>query len=200
MAGVSTSRTRAVALVAAIALAAAALAVLLASSAPRAIGASAQARDCPNADATVPKASKGEMRRAVGCLIARERAKRERHRVGPNRALKRVAQKHSAKMVESNCFEHQCPGEAKLAKRIEKSGYVGPGDRYGYGEITGCGRDPRTMVEEWMKNRVARRTILGRKFRHVGIGVVKGAPEVADGCQTQDLYATYTVLFAWRRG
>lgn len=199
MAGTQIGRTIRLGALVAAGLVAAAVAGMLATATPDAAGAS-QVRACPNADTQVPDASKGEMRRAVGCLIARERAKRDRHRVKANRALKRVAQKHSAKMVESNCFEHQCPGEPKLAKRVEKSGYVGPGDRYGYGEITGCARDPRTMVEEWMAAPVARRTILGRKFRHVGIGVVKGAPEVANGCEIQNLYATYTVLFAWRRG
>lgn len=175
------------------------LGVLVASDPGRASAESAQ-RACPNADEPPTEASKGEMRRAVACLIKRERARKDRRKVDPNRALKRVAQKHTKKMVESNCFDHRCKGEGSLESRIERSGYVGPGDRYGYGEITGCARDPRTMVEEWMATRVARKTILERRFRHVGIGVVKGAPEVAEGCDVRGLYATYTVLFAWRRG
>jgi uncharacterized protein YkwD len=199
MAGTSKSRRFALAATAALALLASAVALLVTAT-PNPAGAEPRLRACPNADTPVPEASKGEMRRAVGCLIARERAKRDRRKARPNPALKRVAQKHSAKMVRSNCFEHQCPGEAPLGTRIEKSGYVGPGDRYGYGEITGCGPSPRTMVEQWMDTRVARKTLLGRRFRHVGIGVVKKAPKVAEGCETPELYATYTVLFAWRRG
>lgn len=200
MAGTSSSRKIMLGAAAAAALVALAWLGTLVASDPGRASAESAARACPNADEPPATASKGEMRRAVGCLIKRERAKKDRRKVRPNRALKRVAQKHTKKMVESNCFDHQCKGEASLESRIERSGYVGPGDRYGYGEITGCGPSPRTMVEQWMETRVARKTILRRGFRHVGIGVVKGAPGVADCNEDPRLYATYTVLFAWRRG
>lgn len=177
----------------------AALALVWGSSPPRA-GAEAAARACANADTPPAEATRSEMRRAVACLIRRERVARERRAVTPNRALRRIAQRHSATMVKTNCFEHRCPGEASLPRRIERSGYVGPGDRYGYGEITGCALTPRKMVAEWMDTTVARRTILKRRFRDLGVGVVREAPEVAQGCDTPGFYATYTALFAWRRG
>lgn len=171
---------------------------LLATGSPDRAGAAARA--CANADSPPASTTGREMRRAVKCLIDRKRAKRERRAVRSNRPLKSIAQKHTARMVRTNCFEHQCNGEAPLSDRIERSDYVGPGDRYGYGEVIGCAPSPRSMVEQWMDKPIARGTILERRFRHVGIGVVKGAPGVADGCETQQLYATYTVLFAWRRG
>lgn len=200
MAGTLPNRRFALAAALGAALVALVCLALFATSGAERADAEAAARVCANADASPADASKGELRQAVGCLLAKERAKRDRKRARPNAALKRVAQKHTVKMIETNCFEHQCKGEASLQKRIERSGYVGPGDRYGYGEITGCGPSPRTMVEQWMDKTVARKTILDRSFRHLGIGVAKGAPKVAEGCKVRNLYATYTVLFAWRRG
>lgn len=200
MAGTLSNRRFALAAAVGAALVAVVFLALFAMSGAERADAEAAARACANADTPTADASKGELRQAVGCLLAKERAKRDRKRARPNAALRSVAQKHTRKMLETNCFDHQCAGEASLQKRIERSGYVGPGDRYGYGEITGCGPSPRTMVEQWMDKPVARKTILDRSFRHLGIGVAKGAPKVAEGCAGRDLYATYTILFAWRRG
>jgi uncharacterized protein YkwD len=155
---------------------------------------------CANADASPAEATPGELRRAVKCLVSRARARRDRPTVRPQRPLKRIAQRHTKVMIERNCFVHRCPGEAPLEKRIANSDYVEPGDRFGYGEVLGCAPSPRTMVEQWMAERVSRRTILDPAFRHVGVGGVEGAPAVAEQCRPRELYATFTVLFAWRRG
>lgn len=173
---------------------------LLASPAPDRAGAVAAQRACANADSPPPAVTRSEMRKALACLLRRERAQRDRKRVKPNAALNRVAQKHTRKMVKQNCFRHQCKGEDPLGKRIEDSGYLKPGDRYGFGQILGCATTPRKMVEQWMRKRAARRTILDRSFRHLGVGAVKGAPKVVESCQVPNAYATYTALFAWRRG
>ena len=47
-----------------------------------------------------------------------------------------------------------------------------------------------------MDSRYHRRNILGKKFRHVGVGVGKGAPT---SCGNDRGNATYTVIFAWRK-
>ena len=158
--------------------------------------------DCgPYADATVGEATPRQLRKALGCLINAEREARDRRRLRGNRHLGRLARRHTKVMLEQDCFEHQCAGERTLRRRIESSGYLEPGMRYGYGENLGCSRTPAGMIGAWMKNTYHRRNILGRRFRHFGIGGKRGAPyPKGEGeCSPERRYMTYTVIFGWRK-
>lgn len=183
---------------AALALLAIALLGLLAMRDGSRADAAAARAACANADAGANEATRKELRAAITCLIQRERARRDRPRLRKQRPLQRVAQRHTKVMLETGCFEHRCPGEAPLQKRIERSGYLEPGDRYGYAEVTGCSTRPKAMMEKWLGQRFHRRNLLKRSFRHVGVGVGKGAPEDSN-CDSPVPYATYTVILAWRR-
>jgi uncharacterized protein YkwD len=185
----------------AVALAALACAVLLSASAP---DARAEGTDCgPHVDSTPDEATIRELRRALACLINAERAERDRKKLRPNAELARVAKRHTKVMLAEQCFKHECPGERSLKKRIETSGYLEPGQRYGYGENLGCSTTPANMLEAWMTSasRFHKKNILDRKFRHIGIGAKQGTPypRGSDQCTPGRDYVTYTVIFGWRK-
>jgi uncharacterized protein YkwD len=175
--------------------------LLLSASAP---DARAEGTDCgPHVDSTPGEATIRELRRALGCLINAERAERDRNKLRPNADLARVAKRHTKVMLAEQCFKHECPGERPLKKRIETSGYLEPGERYGYGENLGCSTTPANMVEAWMTSasQFHKKNILDRKFRHIGIGAKQGTPypRGSDQCRPGRHYVTYTVIFGWRK-
>ena len=191
--------TRGLGRVAAIACVAGLLALALAASSSPAVA--VDGTDCRHAEDSIGDATLGQLRKAVRCLINVERTERDRRPLRVNDELTLIAKRHTRVMLEENCFEHECPGERPLRKRIETSGYVKPGERYGYGENLGCSQTPKGMVDAWMNsaNRYHRRNILDRQFRHFGIGAARGAPGAAgEGCAVART-VTYTVIFGWRR-
>ena len=180
------------------ALMALALALLIS---PPGLDANALGGGCAHADATPDQASSKQLRKALACLINRERADRNRVRVRPNADLAGIARRHTKVMVKENCFKHECPGERPLKKRIESSGYIKGGGRYGYGENLGCSRTPALMIEAWMTSSFHRKNIVDRRFRHLGIGAKNGSPypRGANLCRPGKDYMTYTAIFAWRK-
>jgi uncharacterized protein YkwD len=158
--------------------------------------------DCgPYANSTIRDATPRQLRRALGCLINNERSARDKRRLRGNPDLGRLARKHTKVMVETDCFQHQCEGERPLRNRIENSGYLKPGMRYGYGQNLGCSRTPAGMVSAWMQNDFHRRNILNRRFRHFGIGAKRRSPypKGEGDCSPERRFVTYTVIFGWRK-
>lgn len=159
--------------------------------------AAAERRGCAHAGASANEATRAQLERAMHCLINRVRAKRDRRKLKSNPALRGVARRHTRVMIETECLGHECPGERPLRERIEQSGYLTPGDRYGFGENTGYGETPADVFEAWMGTGFHRSNMLGRRYRHVGIGARRGTPDrpcpYTDGC------ITYTAIFAWRK-
>jgi uncharacterized protein YkwD len=179
----------------------AALCFALLASTP-ALDASARGTDCgPNVNSVPGEATTKQFKQALRCLINVERASRDRRKVRNNRALAGIAHRHTKVMVGQDCFEHQCSGEAPLPTRIERSDYLQPGMRYGYGENLGCSRTPAAMMRAWMGNRFHRSNILKRKFRHIGVGGKRGTPYPpgSENCMPGRKYVTYTVIFGWRK-
>lgn len=158
----------------------------------------AQAGGCANANAMPGEASAKQLGRSVLCLVNRERKKADKKPVKADRDLTDVARRHTDVMIKKDCLNHQCKGEKKLKKRIEDSGYLSPGDRYGYGEILGCSLTPQAMFNAWMKRDFERKIIRGGKFRQVGVGARKGKVGVA-GCDDGGRRGVYALLFAWKR-
>jgi uncharacterized protein YkwD len=168
---------------------------------PPALDARATAAPCgPHADHTPGEASAKQLRKALHCLINRERAQRDRKRARANRDLTRIARRHTKVMLKKECFEHECPGERSLRRRIEASGYI-KGGRYGYGENLGCSETPAGMVAAWMKAAFHRKNIVDGRFRHIGIGAKRGRPYPSGGdqCRPGSGHMTYTVIFGWRK-
>ena len=166
---------------------------LLAS--PR-IEAAAAVASCANAEAPAQDLERKALRKALVCLINKERKQRDLVRVAKNRQLKKTAQRHTNVMVKTDCLLHRCPGEASLDVRIRRSGYADSARQWAYAENTGCAVTAKAMFGRWMDSDYHRGNILRRKFRHIGVGVSE--QPVAGECKPD--HATFTAVFAWRKG
>lgn len=107
-------------------------------------------------------------------LVALMNAERSKHGLASivrHPALDKSAQGHCDKMVSSNVFSHQCPGEKSFDQRITAAGY----SPWSYvSENLAAGQStPEEVVADWMgetpPNDGHRRTVLGEAV-HVGVG------------------------------
>lgn len=178
--------------VASIALGAGSFAALLALG-PGAAPASAA---CPHAGAKAHEVPLPKLRKAVVCLVNRERSKRDRSRLDRNGKLEGAAQDHTDVMLAKDCFRHKCPGEPGLGHRIKRSGYTKGQRSWRFAENLGFEKTPRQMVKLWLESSFNRRNMLDAGFRDLGVGVGWGAPKRS--VEDAD-FATYTVVFALRR-
>jgi uncharacterized protein YkwD len=155
----------------------------------------ATAKKCKNAEEPVNSLSSGAVRDAVLCLINDERRRHARRTVEQSKALQSAAQRHTKKMVSTNCLSHQCPGEGPLAARIRRSGYTDGAASWAFAENTGCGLSAEAMVANWMASRYHRINIVDGAFEDIGVGY---SPErVQSRCSSG--YGTFTTVFAFRK-
>jgi uncharacterized protein YkwD len=151
---------------------------------------------CAHADDTRAQASLSDLAKATVCLINRERADRDKHRLDSNAKLRAAAKGHTETMLEKDCFKHRCPNEPSLDKRLHKSGYLEHAVSWRYAEDIGCALRPRKMVELFMKDRFNRRNLINAKYRDVGVGAGRGVPSK---CNDNQNMSTFTVVFARRQ-
>lgn len=152
------------------------------------------ASGCKNADEAVRTLTRGAVRKAVLCLLNKERRGHARKPVARSMALQRAAQVHSKAMVATDCLSHQCPGEISLERRIRRSGYLADAKAWEYAENTGCGLNAEAMVANWMASRYHRINILNARYDDVGIGIVERRVERRCGKG----YGTFTLVTAFR--
>lgn len=117
-------------------------------------------------------------RSAVICLINRERNQHNRGRLDRDGRLNRAARAHSARMANTGCFSHQCPGERGIEGRLRQSDYLKNGLRsWAYGENIAWGEGsrgtPRHVVNAWMNSSGHRANILSGSFRDIGVGYAR---------------------------
>jgi uncharacterized protein YkwD len=189
-------RTRRRKLVAAGTLAAIVVAVLAAvaiASRPDS-GAAARGAPCPGAKQVAEQASAGELRKAVRCLINRERSVRGLEGLARERSLKRAAQTHSEVMAATDCLAHECSGEPDLEARLRAAGYFDRAETWRFAENTGCGLSAEAMVANWMATGFHRVNVVQRSFDELGVGVAKR--RVKGRCEPG--YATFAVVLGWR--
>jgi uncharacterized protein YkwD len=151
---------------------------------------------CANAEAPAQELERKALRKALICLINKQRQARDLVRLHKNRQLKRVAQRHTNAMVKTDCLLHTCPGETAIEHRIRRSGYLDGARRWAYAENTGCAVTAKAMVGRWMDSDFHRGNVLRRKFRDIGVGV--SHQPVANECKAD--HATFTAVFGWRKG
>jgi len=137
-----------------------------------------------------------KIRRAITCLVNKERKQRGRHVLKPNRRLERAAQHHDDAMLAQDCFRHRCKGEPGFSRRVRKSGYTRGERAYGFAEDLGYENTPRQMIGRWLHSPINRHRMLNGAFRDIGVGVGWGAPVAG---RDDGRFATYTVVFGWRR-
>jgi uncharacterized protein YkwD len=163
----------------------------VALAAPAAAPSSALAA-CKNASAHPAETSAAKIRSATLCLLNRKRAANDRRRLRHNRRLGKAATAHARDMVRRDYFAHTAPGGVSFVDRILRQDYVDPGEGWALGENLAWGSyalaTPRLIVRSWMHSPGHRANILNPRFREIGIGVVRGAPQ--PGVQHAATYAT----------
>ena len=174
------------------ALALVVLAVLgLASPAP------AGAVGCALSDVPAGTAPEPVLRHATLCLVNRERTRRGLRRLRQDRLLTKAGRGHVRDMIRKRYFAHTSRSGSSFAKRIFRTGYFRGARRWAAGENlawgTGSRSTPRKIVRSWLASPGHRRTMLTRKWREIGIGIVQGTPR---GHRNG---ATYAAEFAMRR-
>lgn len=139
--------------------------------------ATARAAECPSRNAPAGSISAGKAEKALLCLVNRAREKRGLAELSRRVELDQAADDHSIVMVANGCFKHRCPGELRLAERLEK--YLAAGGQ-GYGENIANGvreaGSARTIVRAWLSDDGNRANVLDPDYEHIGIGVEDGIP------------------------
>lgn len=150
---------------------------------------------CRGQHALPTAASVSSIRRATLCLINRERRARGLRALRASRTLARPAQRHSADMATRRYFSHTSPSGSTMNARIGRSGYTRGRRGWVIGENiawgSGARSTPESIVRAWMRSPGHRANILSGRYREIGIGVVRRAPDGAAG-------GTYTTDFGAR--
>jgi uncharacterized protein YkwD len=158
-------------------------------------GVSSALAGCPHATDRPHQTSLAKLGKAMRCLVNNKRAKHGLGRLKDNDRLATAARRHTKTMLEKDCFEHRCPGEKPLGKRIKRTGYTKGAKAYFYAEDLGYHKSPKRTIRKLMHSRFNRRNILGGDWRDIGVGAGWGAPKVKDDLKLE----TFTIVFAWRR-
>jgi uncharacterized protein YkwD len=164
----------------------------LLATAAVAVGAAPATAACRGAAAHPTSARLPTVNSATLCLLNAERTKRGLAPLRENSKLDKASIGHSRDMVRRKYFEH-----GDFAARIKASGYLSGATSWGIGENIAWGggsySTPRSIVSMWMHSPGHRANILSRRFKEIGIGIARGAPE-----NGQHDAATYTTDFGFR--
>jgi uncharacterized protein YkwD len=156
------------------------------------VPAGAQADSCVAAASNPAVASIARANNATVCLINRVRRHHHLRPLRESRKLSRAARRHSRSMVAHRYFDH-----GDYLGRIRKTGYFSGARSWTAAEniAWGSGRyaTPISIFRLWMHSSGHRRNILNPRFREIGIGIHRGAPESGAGAA-----ATYTTDFGAR--
>src|SRR5688572_14458438 len=131
-----------------------ALAAFLVAAGPGAQSASAAGPCNKWGDKESNEITVGHARKAVLCLINRERHARGMGNLQRDRKLQRAAQYHNNYMQNHRCFSHQCSGEPSLTGRLQRVDWITGGlNAWTYGENIAWGSGslgtPRNIVRQW---------------------------------------------------
>ena len=128
----------------------------------------------------VDEASRQRASETLLCLVNRERKLRHKPALRGSAQLATAATEHSADMVAGKFFSHTSPTAGSLFDRVARAGYMSSGGSATVGETLAWGAGsyatPAQMVVSFLESPVHRKTMLDKRFREVGIGLVLGAP------------------------
>lgn len=167
----------------------------LGAAAPNALAA------CRNAD-TVPTARNlPAVRAALVCLHNEERRAAGVRALRRQGQLAKAARRHARHMVARRYFAHEAPSGRGPFERLRRAGYFKRGFAWNAGEsiawASGALTTPRNVIDAWLAQPSQRQTMLAPDFKHIGIGVVMGAPVRRGPHATPAV--TFTVDYGWRR-
>jgi uncharacterized protein YkwD len=151
---------------------------------------------CAHATDRPHQTSLAKLGKAMTCLVNNKRAKHNLHPLKSNDRLATAARSHTKVMLKKDCFEHRCPGEPALGKRIRRTGYTKGAKKYFYSESLGYHKSPKRTIRKLMQTGYNKKNILGRDWRDIGIGAGWGAP--VKGLDDSK-FETFTIVFAWRK-
>jgi uncharacterized protein YkwD len=170
---------------------------LVATSIAKVGVAPAKASSCRWADKGPRHVSRKHARHAVLCAINKQRRKHGLRHLKTRHALRKAGKRHSKYMERHRCFSHQCPGEADLVGRIERTSYLPCNCTWRVGETLAWGDQgsgtPHAIVRAWMNSPPHRAVILDGRLRNIGVGLVWGSPS-NPGARA----ATYTADFGFK--
>jgi uncharacterized protein YkwD len=142
---------------------------------------------CAHAGANPNDISVRQAKTATLCLLNKQRRGHGMRRLRENRRLSRASQRHARAMARRRFFEH-----GDFIGRIRASHYLRGTRGWTVGENIAWGSEqlatPRSIVRSWMHSPGHRANILNRRFREIGIGLTRGAPE--SGFERAATYAT----------
>lgn len=168
--------TRAMGIVWAIAVLASSVPAVATADSSSATGTCAGAQSTP-----VDAASLEQARQALACLVNRERTSRGLSALRPSAKLAGAAIGHSDDMVAKKRFSHTGSDGSSLRKRLARAGYLRRSRAATIGETLAWGvgpyATPAQILESFLASPQHRRTLLYRRFREVGVGLVLGSPE-----------------------
>ncbi|HYH59551.1 MAG TPA: CAP domain-containing protein [Thermoleophilaceae bacterium] len=171
----------------------AAMALLMSAVAP----ATAAVKPCKDRLAHPADTGSKAIKQATLCLLNKRRKAHGRRALRGNQRLAKAARIHAADMVQRKYFSHTAPGGVSFVDRIMRQDYVNPGQGWTLGENIAWGSyglaTPKSIVRSWMHSPGHRANILNPRFREIGIGVVRGAPQSGTGNA-----ATYATSFGTR--
>jgi uncharacterized protein YkwD len=148
---------------------------------------------CAHANAEPSEASLGEFRKAITCLINRERTAKGLGRVKTVARIHRVAEDHTDLMLRRDCFEHRCGGERPLERRLKREGYPRAG-KFGFAENLGYQATPREMMDRFVASPSHYSTLRKAKFDDIGVGTGRGSPVPGE---RDNSTITYTVTLGF---
>jgi uncharacterized protein YkwD len=157
----------------------------------------AAARACTGTHRIPTTATLHRAARATLCLLNAQRATHGLRRLHPNRSLRQSARRYARSLVVNRFFSHVSPSGQTLQARMSRSGYLHGARGWAYGENlawgAGAQATPARIVAAWMASPGHRANILSARWRHIGIGIVPGAPVSGVGHA-----ASYVTHFGWR--
>jgi uncharacterized protein YkwD len=149
------------------------------SSALLLAGPSSSALACPYAGLAPASLTAEQAELSVTCLVNKARRHNGARRLTWDSRLQSAAKSHSAAMDTHNFFGH-VGSDGTPPGRVRATGYLDGASSWMVGEdlhwgVAGAGT-PRATVRRWLISPGHRQTMLSRRFRNIGVGVVMGAP------------------------
>jgi uncharacterized protein YkwD len=140
------------------------------------------AHACSHAGDRAGTAPLGELRKAVVCLVNRERRRHGLDRLASGQRLSEAAARYAGEMRTRDFFSHTSPEGETFVDRIRRAGYMegreqGP---WAVGETLawapGDTSQPASLVRALMDSPSHRDVILDPAYRELGAGLVPGTP------------------------
>jgi uncharacterized protein YkwD len=151
---------------------------------------------CAHATDRPHQTTLAKLGKAMECLVNNKRHRHQLHPLKNNDRLDTAARRHTKVMLKKDCFEHRCPGEPPLGKRIKQTGYTKGAKRYFYAESLGYHKSPKRAIRKLLQSSFNRKNILGNAWQDIGVGAGWGAPRKSANDKKLE---TFTIVFAWRK-